>query len=136
MTQEQASPKSFDEAIEPRFIIKPEDYGNAEIDPDSMNWSSLDMTLPTGDKLGIFKVANTALYRIGFTKKTVNQRQIPERYEGMYTSPKEAQDDMIKWLRDAYNDAHSRTKNKNKYEKDAKIREAKEKLAEDAITGE
>lgn len=136
MTQENNNPLSFEEAIEPRFIIEPQDYGNTDLDAETMNWSSLDITLPTGDKLGVFKVANTALYRIGFTKKTADQRQIPSQYQGMYTSPKEAQNDIVKWVRKAYENANASVKNKAKYNKDAQIRAAKEKLAENASTGQ
>jgi len=100
--------ENFNEAIVDRKIFDPERDG-FNLDPNKVNWASKEFQLPTGDKLGVFKVANTSLYRVGFVSKTANGRTVPSPYDGMYTSPDAAQKDILTYLRGAWDDAERRT---------------------------
>lgn len=60
---------------------------------------------PAGKKMGVFKVSNTSLYRLGFT----DGGQLPKKYAGMYTDPTRADDDIRKYLKELW-DEHLRPK--------------------------
>lgn len=126
MTTSLPYPTNYNDAVSDRKIYDPERDG-LEYNPDVMNWSSKDFSLPTGDKLGIFKVLRTSLYRIGFVEKTANARTIPHPYNGMYTSPEFAQKDLEKFLIESWTDAENRTSRK---QREALRAEAAEKEAE------
>ena len=122
----------FEEAIVQRNIVEPDQWKKGDLDPETMNWSSSDYQLPTGDKLGVFKVARTSLYKIGFTEKTADQRRIPAKYTGMYTSPSAAQSDLMVWIRNAFEEVESKTVNRNRRSQ-SEARKAKEAPTTEAV---
>jgi hypothetical protein len=99
---------NLDDAKSDRAIYDPQRDG-LEYDPMKINWSPKNYQLPTGDKLGIFKVANTSLFRIGFVEKTASARVIPDKFSGMYTSASAAQGDLETYLMKAWKDAEKRS---------------------------
>jgi hypothetical protein len=61
-------------------------------------WAIKEGYTPTGRKLGVGQVANTALYRIQYIDDKPSRMHPP--YDGMYTKPVLAQDDLNNYLKE------------------------------------
>lgn len=123
---------SYEEASSERNIYDPKRDG-LDFDPLKVNWASRNYQLPTGDKLGVFKVANTSLFRLGFVEKTANNRTIPDKYSGMYTSASAAQVDLETYLLNAWMDAQKRAGNSEKRQRSLARAEAERNESEGSV---
>ena len=109
---------SFDKAVKTRD----RDAMQEMEEPNSANWAANDYTDPTGKKLGIFKVANTSLYRIRYIDeprkqiaKTIGsldqEKKLP--IDGMFTKSELAEKTLMKYLKHLWQEAE-RTSNRKR----------------------